>query len=115
MYKFGADFMGKSCARVSIHINDDERAVAGLSSRYTESLDGNYPHPSDSEEFSIEISTEDSSTKSKKAVAESNDNGNDTGALRVKNMVGDVSGKQCRIIIEEALHLPVEITPQGAE
>ena len=112
MYKFGADFMGKSCARVSVHITDDEIAVTGLNSRKNESLDESYPHPSDSEEFSIEISTEDSSeiAQLKKAVAESHDTRKNTDAV---NIVGDVSGKQCRIIIEEALHLPVEITPQG--
>ena len=115
MYKFGADFLGKSSARVSVHITENEEPMAGLSGHSSESADENYPHPSDSEEAHTEALSEFVSKpcKAKDSTAEGSDRENDHAGGNVEEDLHNTSGNNCRIIVEEALHLPTEMTSQG--
>ena len=116
MYKFGADFIGKSSARVSIHITDDKGQAANINNHYNQSVDEDYPQPSDSEETSVTTPSTDSGNVTRvKNIKTGNLNSvDDTDAVITKPNIQESRGEQIRIIIEEALHLPVEITSFGA-
>ena len=115
MYKFGAEFLGKSSARISVHITDDEGQMAGLNSHCSESADENYSHPSDSEDAHAETSSELISKvkEVKNSTAERFDSENGPAIGNVEEELRNTSGNKWRIIVDEALHLPTDMTSQG--
>ena len=115
MYKFGADYLGKSSARISVHITDDEIPEPGMTNRSDVSADESYQYPSDSEDLSKETSPEDDHkiTGVIKNAAKKMSMNNERADIDSKQRAIDASGKECRILIEEALHLPSEMTSQG--
>ena len=104
LYKFGADFLGKSSARVSVHVRENDVLP---DSELTGHADYTNSFASDMGDDPEDASTDQNSPASKiGGVIPSDDD-----FLKCKQ--DDASGQVCRVIIEEALHLPVEMTSLG--
>lgn len=111
LYKFGADYLGKSSARVSVQITDYQEELKGLklSDEYVDEI---YPYASDSDDVNGEKSPCQENRfigKRENAVSLHDRDSNVNAAMNED----DSSSIQYRILIEEASHLPEEITSQG--
>eukprot|EP00795_Rhopilema_esculentum_P000227 gene227-9865_t len=108
MYKSGADLLGGSCVRISLRITEDGEENIEETVTSNDSIATNYPKDEESDISSIVEDVQ--GDKQQKRMRKRNA----TPAQEDERIREDITGVDCQIVIEEALHLPFETNLQGS-
>ena len=117
MYKSGADLLGGSCVRISLRITEDGEENMEETVTSNDSVTTNYPKDEESDISSIvedgQGDKQQKRMKKRNATPAQEDETIRLG-MEINNKQEDITGVECQIIIEGALHLPFETNLQGS-